>query len=626
MDYRYGKVMPLEEAVTGYVEFLKQEGIGVGTEVIPVSKAYRRITAEACYAVIPSPHYNCSAMDGIAVHSRETFGATSTTPVFLPKGRFEVVDTGDPIPDGYDAVVMIEDVVWQEDGSVRLDSASAPWSHVRQVGEDICQGDMIIPSYSRISASHLGSLIAGGLHEVRVLKKVKAVILPTGDEIVPADKTPEKGEILEFNSLIFSAMLSDFDCEIDVEPILKDNLQNLTDKVHELSEKYDLVLINAGSSAGRDDYSSRAVETSGKLFAHGIAIRPGKPAIMGVVGNAAVMGLPGYPVSAAVVMENCVFPVVEYLQHSFAARPPKIEATLGRRIVSELKYQEYVRVKLGKVGGKFIAIPLSRGAGLISSLSHADGMLTLPLANEGMEAGDIVEIDLYKPLHQLENTLVINGSHDPIIDIIGDFLRKKDYQAFISSSHTGSMGGITAIMKGECMIAPIHLLDGATGVYNVAAVNKYLSDCDVSLVKGVKRQQGLFIPKGNPKNLKEIKDLTREDITFVNRQKGAGTRVLLDYLMEKNGITSDQICGYDNEMYTHTAVATQVACGNADCGLGVYSAAKLYDLDFIPLFSEEYDLVVRNDCMDDPLVKEFLEILHSDEFKEFVTEMGGYAF
>lgn len=626
MDYRYGKVMPLEEAVKGYIEFLQAEGIGVETEVIPVSKAYRRITAEAAYAVIPSPHYNCSAMDGIAIHSRQTFGATATTPVYLPKGSFEVVDTGDPIPEGYDAVAMIEDVVWQEDGSVRLDNSSAPWAHVRQVGEDICQGDMIIPSYSRISASHLGSLIAGGIREIRVLKKVRAVILPTGDEIVPADRLPEKGELVEFNSVIFSAMLSDFDCEISVEPILKDNLQNLTDKVGELAAKYDLVLVNAGSSAGRDDYTSRAVAACGKLFAHGIAIRPGKPAIMGVCGRAAVMGLPGYPVSAAVVMEECVFPVVEYLQHSFADRPPVVEATLGRRIVSDLKYREYVRVKLGKVGENFVAIPLARGAGLISSLSKADGMLTLPLENEGLEAGDKVKISLYKPLAQLENTLVVNGSHDPIIDIIGDFLRKKDYSAYISSSHTGSMGGITAIMKGECMIAPIHLLDGETGVYNVSAVNKYLSDCDVSLVKGVKRIQGLFIPKGNPKNIQSVKDLVREDIVYVNRQKGAGTRVLLDYLMEKNGIKPEQITGYDNEMYTHTAVATQVACGNADCGLGVYSAAKLYGLDFIPLFSEEYDLVVRNDCMDKPLVKEFLEILHSEEFKSFVIEMGGYAF
>ena len=624
MDYQYGKVMPLEAAVDGYIEFLQAEGIRLGTEKIPVHQAYGRITAKANYAIIPSPHYNCSAMDGIAVISRDTFGATATTAAILQKTDFVQVDTGDPLPEGYDAVVMIEDVVYLEDGSVRLDSSSVPWQHVRQVGEDICEGDMIIPSHTRITAAHLGSLLAGGVREIAVLKNIRAVILPTGDEIVPATELPKKGEITEYNSVIFSGMLKDFGCEITVCDILKDNLTNLTNKIAELSKQYDLVLVNAGSSAGRDDYTVKALQGCGKLYCHGVAIRPGKPAIFGSCGNAVVMGLPGYPVSAAVVIENAVYPVIEYLQQSFAARAPELTVTLGRRIISDLKYKEYVRVKLGKVNGKYVAVPLPRGAGLISSLSGADAMLTLSIDNEGLEAGDEIQVSLMKPLRQLDHTLVINGSHDPIIDLIGDLMRQKDYRAYISSSHTGSMGGVTAIKKGECLISPIHLLDAATGLYNIPAMEKYLSDADVTLVKGVKRIQGLFVPKGNPKNIKEFQDLCRQDITFINRQKGSGTRILMDYLLDKNSMSSANIIGYDNELYTHTAVATQVYCGNADAGLGVYSAAKLYGLDFIPLFHEEYDLVVRNDSMSNPTVQLFLATLKSDEFKKALNELGGY--
>jgi len=626
MEYQYGRVLPLEEAVAGYLAFLAERGVALAGETIPVARAYKRVTAGAAFAVIPSPHYNASAMDGIAIRSRDTFGATSTTPVFLTKEQFVTVDTGDPLPNGFDAVAMIEDVVYQPDGRVRLDNAYAPWNDVRQVGEDICEGDMIIPSYTRVSAAHLGALLAGGVREIEVLKPLRAAILPTGDEIVPADALPKAGEITDFNSAMFAAMLSDFGCEITVCGIIKDNLQNLTAKVKELSENFDLVLVNAGSSAGRDDYTASAFRACGEVFCHGLSIRPGKPAIMGAGGRAALIGLPGYPVSAMVVMENLVFPVVEFLQKSYAARPPQAGAVLGRRVVSDLKYEEFVRVKLGQIEGRLIASPMARGAGVISSLAQADGMMVIPRESEGLEAGEQVKVSLMKPAAQLENTMVVNGSHDPIIDLLGDMLRRKDHRFFVSSSHTGSMGGITAIKKGEAMLAPIHLLDPASGVYNRPSVERYLKDCGVTLIKGARRVQGLITLPGNPKGIKNINGLLKDGVRFINRQKGSGTRVLLDYLLEKEGIDPQSIIGYDNEMYTHTAVATQVFCGNADAGLGVYSAAKLYGLDFTPLYDEEYDFVMRDDCRELPVVRLFLEILASGEFKTAVERLGGYRF
>jgi putative molybdopterin biosynthesis protein len=383
-------------------------------------------------------------------------------------------------------------------------------------------------------------------------------------------------------------------------------------------------MLNAGSSAGRDDYTKQIIEETGSVFCHGIAIKPGKPTILGVCGHVPVIGLPGYPVSAMVVLENIVFPVIELFTKNTPLPDNAATASISRRIVSNLKYREFLRVKLGIIAGKLVATPMERGAGAVSSLARADGIVTIPCDSEGLEAGVEAEVTLLRPLEEIRKALVVTGSHDPMLDVMGDIMRKTT-DLNISSTHVGSMGGIMAIMRGEAHIAPIHLLDTVSGEYNKSYVDKYL-DGKGSLIKGVKRTQGILVRKGNPKGITGIFDLCKKDVTYVNRQKGAGTRILFDFLLQNENITHGDIHGYENEEYTHTAVAAQIAGGNADAGMGIYSAAKIFNLDFIPIADEEYDFIISKEMQSHEAVLAFQKILRSDEMKNILAELGGYKF
>ncbi|MCQ2461151.1 MAG: molybdopterin biosynthesis protein [Clostridia bacterium] len=624
MKYEYLTNEDLDIAVESYITALKAEGLTPVSETIPVFEASGRVTAEAVYAHICAPHYNASAMDGIALMANVTFGATETTPVRLDASQFIQVDTGDPMPEGTDAVVMIEDVVRDGD-DVLLYGAAVPWQHVRQVGEDVCAGDMILPSYTVITPAALGAMLAGGVMEVSVVKPPVVGIIPTGDEIVAPCTDPKPGDIIEFNSTIFSGILSSWGAVPKTYPIVKDIKEDIINTMKKAVEECDAVIINAGSSAGRDDYSSLAVSTVGTMLYHGIAIKPGKPAILGYAGKKPILGVPGYPVSGIIVLDQIMRPVIEVMTGRNLHQQAEIEATLGRVMTSPLKYREFVRVRLGVDDkGGYIATPLSRGAGVVTSFVKADGIIDVPQDCEGYEAGDKVKVTLLRPIQDLNNTLTIIGSHDPLIDEVADILKRQNPDSVVSSSHVGSMGAIMAVKRGEAQMGAIHLLDEATGEYNTSFVAKYFKDGGVKLEKGVKRVQGIMVAKGNPKGIKEFKDMARDDISYVNRQKGAGTRILCDYLIKKNGMNAADIYGYEREEFTHTSVAAQIASGTADAGLGIYSAAKTYDLDFIPICNEEYDLLIDEKAYDSEKIKDFLKVLHSDELKERLKRLGGY--
>lgn len=625
MKHNYLNNTPLDTAKKEYLSSLQSSGFCHKNETVSAANSCGRILSRAVYAKICSPHYNASAMDGIAVRAQDTYGASEQTPVVLTKDMYTVVDTGDPIPENADAVAMVEDVTELENGDVSLLSALHPWQNIRQVGEDICMGDMIAPSYTKITPSLCGAFLAGGVLELEIVKKPIVGIIPTGDEIVSPKSDPQKGEIIEFNSTIFSSMLSQWNCESVVYDIIKDKKELLSSAVKKAAEECDLVLILAGSSAGRDDYTSTIISELGSVLFHGIAIKPGKPAVLGSVGKVPVIGLPGYPVSAIVIMEEIVKPVIDLYYCAKEKTEPTVNAVLAKRVVSSLKYREYVRVTVGKSGdGTLTAVPLNRGAGVITSFTKADGILVVPQNSEGFDAGETVEIRLLKELSQIENSLIVTGSHDPLIDELSDMLRKKDSHFTVTSSHVGSMGAITALKNGQAHLGCIHLLDTESGKYNESYVQKYFTNGGVRLVKGVGRVQGLMVKKGNPLGIKEFKDVAR--CRYVNRQLGSGTRILCDYLIEKNGMDKRSIDGYRNEEFTHTAVAALIAAGNADCGLGIYSAAKMYDLDFIEICIEEYDLLIDEKAYDTYQVHQFLETMKSDEFKNRLMQMGGYSF
>jgi putative molybdopterin biosynthesis protein len=418
-------------------------------------------------------------------------------------------------------------------------------------------------------------------------------------------------------------MLDDFSAESKVYPITPDKKDLIKQAVERALEECDIVLVSAGSSAGRDDYTSEIISSLGTVLVHGIAIKPGKPAVIGEAKGKPVIGLPGYPVSAIVIMDEIVSEVCSVYYSKSEPKRETVKAVLSKKIVSSLKYSEYVRVSLGRINGTLIASPLARGAGVITSFTKSDGVLVVPQNCEGIESGEEVEIRLHKSLCEIENTLIITGSHDPLIDEVSDFLAKSGAPFRVCSTHVGSMGAIYAVRDGLAHMGGIHLLDTESGEYNKSYVEKYLPDGKGVTVKGVGRVQGLMVKKGNPLGIKEFMDT--QSVRYVNRQRGAGTRILCDYLIDKYGLDKDRINGYTNEEFTHTAVAALIAAGNADAGLGIYSAAKMYDLDFIPICNETYEFLVAKDELENPMVKAFLDVLYSEEFKNRLKKMGGYT-
>jgi len=625
MGFEYLTNIPLAKAREDYLNLLESHGYGPRTEVIPVWDACGRVTAHAVYAHICAPHYAASAMDGVAVRAKDTFGATETTPITLNSDQFIVLDTGDPIPENCDAVIMVEDIVKNEDGTITIHGSAAPWQHIRQIGEDICAGEMVLPSHMEISPSAIGAMIAGGVLEVEVIRKPKVGIIPTGDEIIPPCTDPKPGDILEFNGSIFSAMVRQWGAEAQVYPIVPDKFDQIKAMVEKATSECDLVILNAGSSAGREDYSTRVIREVGEVLYHGIAIKPGKPAILGCKGAVPILGVPGYPVSGIIVIEQLLKPLVDHWLKVPAQPVQYSKAILTRPVVSGLKYQEFVRVRMGYVGDKLMASPLSRGSGVVSSFMKADGILEVPQGVEGYEAGSEVEVRLLCRADKLENTLVVIGSHDPLLDELADMMHVENGDVYMSSAHVGSMGGIMALRRGEAHAAGCHLLDTATGQYNLAFIRKYFPKGGVKLIRCVGRQQGMMVAKGNPLNIQKFSDIAKEGIRYVNRQKGSGTRILTDYLCKQENLDTAAIYGYDREELTHTSVAAQIVSGSADAGMGIYSAAKLYDLDFIPICIEEYDLIIPDHAWDTPMVQQMIATLKSKAFKEKILSLGGYT-
>ncbi len=628
MPFQYLTNTALDEAVRTYQNALSARGMQLGGEPIRTQDALGRVTAQAVYARICAPHYNACAMDGIALEAHITFGATETTPVRLKASDFVWVDTGDPLPPGCDAVVMVEDVV-AEGEDYLLYAAAAPWQNIRQIGEDISAGDMILPSFSTITPAGMGAMLAGGVLQVQVIKRPIIGIIPTGEEIVLPTDQPAEGEIIEFNSTIFCGMLSEWGCVPKVYPIAGDNLDEIRQVLEKAGSECDGVIINAGSSAGREDYTADAMRSVGEVVLHGIAIKPGKPSVLGMLqpagreGVIPVFGVPGYPVSGIIVLEMVFKPILNMLTRKPASASDMIEAVISRRLNSSLKYREFVRARLGMVGGKMVAVPLSRGAGVVSSFVKADGIIDIPQEREGYEAGESVQVRLTHSLDEIRSMLVITGSHDPLLDEAADLMRQRWPGSQVASSHVGSMGGITALRRSEAHLGGIHLLDESSGTYNIPHVQKYFPQGGVALVECVQRTQGLMVARGKPKNIKSFADVA--GVEYVNRQKGSGTRILCDHLASQSGMVTASVRGYAREEFTHTAVAAAIAAGTADAGLGILSAARIYDLDFIPVADEQYDLLIAEEALQLEAVQRLLEVLKSAAFANRLKELGGYT-
>lgn len=625
----YLKDVPLNEAWHSFrsaLEGVSRWDAGKG-ETVPLDEALGRVTAESIWAKISSPHYHAAAMDGFALRAADSLEASDRSPSQLSKEQIEHVDTGDALPDWADAVVPIEAVEIVGDreaaSSILLRAAIHPWSNVRAMGEDMIATEMILPAGHQLRPVDLGAAAGSGHDRLVVRMKPRVAVIPTGSELVLPGTIPEPGQIIEYNSLVLAAQLENWGAAPTRLPVVRDNLEEIRTAVSKAAGEFDLILLNAGSSAGSEDHSAAVVESLGELLVHGVAIRPGHPVILGIInGKVPIIGVPGYPASAALTGEVFVRPLIRRWLGLPKFDQQQIEAVLTRKVHSSLGDDEYLRVSVGMVGDRTVAAPLSRGAGVITSLVRADGIVEIPAGIQGYAAGTNVQVRLYRSPEEIERTILVIGSHDLTLDLIAQQLATRSTR--LSSASVGSLGGLVALQRGEAHVAGSHLLDPQTGEYNLSYIRKHLPKTKVVVVGLVRRWQGLILDAENPKGIENLEDLAREDVIFVNRQRGAGTRVLLDYQLAKQKLDPEVIQGYGREEFTHLAVAAAIATGRADCGLGIQAAAAALKLDFLPLFSEQYDLVIPVEHYQSRLLEPMLEVLSSDQFASEVDKLSGY--
>jgi putative molybdopterin biosynthesis protein len=642
--------IPLTEARLRLAAALSQAGFAgvLDSELIPLDETVvGRVLAEPVWAKISSPHYHASAMDGFAVRSVATNGALPNAPLTLYCGKTDAqaratyLDTGDPLPDWADAVIPVENIEpLDEHGrptnevrhpdSIRIRAAVTPWTYVRPLGEDIVETQLVLPAGHTLRPVDLGAVAACGHVQLRVARAPRVAILPTGTELVPIGTPVKAGDIIEFNSMVLAGQVNGWGGQATRFPIIPDRFVLIQQAVREAAAQHDLILLNAGSSAGSEDFSAGVIESLGEVLVHGVAIRPGHPVILGMIDvkradgrpQIPIIGVPGYPVSAALTGEIFVEPLIAGWLGRRAFEPVSVTATLTRKVTSPSGDDDYMRVAVGRVGEKLLAAPLARGSGVITSLVRADGITVIPHGSQGLPAGAQVEVHLYRSPVDLERTIFAIGSHDMTLDLIAQFLAQRDRR--LASANVGSQGGLVALSRREAHLAGSHLLDPETGQYNIKYIHQYLPGVAVKVVALVDRQQGLMVRRGNPKNIQTLADLTRSEVLFVNRQRGAGTRVLLDYQIGSLGIAPEAIKGYNQEEYTHLAVAAAIASGRADCGLGIAAAAQALGLDMIPLFQEHYELVIPKEYYADALLAPLFEVLDDPKFRRAVAALPGY--
>jgi molybdenum cofactor synthesis domain-containing protein len=577
--------------------------------LVPLDEAVGRVTAQPLFARYSVPEALLSAMDGIAVKSEDTLGAHEQNPVTLKD--FTRVNTGNVIPPGYDAVIMIEDV--RLEGIIAIiRKAASPWQHIRPAGEDIAESEMILPSGHRIRPHETGALAAYGFTSVPVLT-VRIGLIPTGSELVPPGTRPLPGQVVESNTVMAGAWLRSMGCSCRHYLVTPDEPEEIRAAIIRAVNENDLVIVSAGSSAGTRDFTAPVLNDIGKVLVHGVGIRPGKPVIIGEVEGKPVIGMPGYPLSAITVIREIITPLLgNYGLH--VQEREYIPASLATTLHSDIGTCEFVLLSIGRIHDRWVAVPLSRGSGVQMSGVRANALLCIPPDLEGYEAGSKVPVELLVEPNEAASSLLVTGSHDPSIDHLAELAQKEGVS--VHSSHTGSMGGLLALKRESCHAAPIHLLD-PSGEYNLPYLRRYLPGEDVTLVCVADRTQGIVSREGL-----SLSDLPGH--SFVNRQKGSGTRLLLDYELRKLGISPSTISGYERELPTHISVALAVRLGEADAGMCVYSAANALDLPFFPVGNERYELAIRTAYLDDPRITALLDALVSADFRDILSRLGGY--
>jgi putative molybdopterin biosynthesis protein len=618
--------IPLDDARTRFAKALRRApSASERSETLPLDEALDRVTARPAIARLSSPHYHACAMDGIAVVAARTAGARETAPLELTAEEAAVVDTGDPLPAGFDAVIPIELVEPRAGGRVAIRASVAPFENVRAIGEDVVASEVVVPARRRLGPADLAACAAAGVAEVTVFARPRVAVVTTGDELVDVlTDAPPAGAILDSNAVLLSACVRQYGGIVTVARRVRDDRTALHAAVADAIASCDVVIVNAGSSAGRDDYTAQIFAEFGEVAVHGVAIRPGHPLVLGVARERGIplLGIPGYPVSAAICADLFLRPLLERLGGRDAPDEREVDVVVTRKLYSPLGEDEYVRAVAARVDGRLVATALRRGAGVITSLSRANVLITVPRFSEGVPAGGTVRARALRPLAAIERTLLAVGSHDVALDLLAGRLASEEIE--LVSAHVGSIAGLVALREHATHVAGTHVLDPQSGTYNDVAVRRYGPREPVALVRLAEREQGILVAPGNPLHITALADLVERRARFVNRQRDAGTRILLDALLAREGIDPAAIDGYDRLEFSHLAVAQLVASASADATLAIRAAAAAFGLDFVHVAWEPYELALPARALDEPRIARLLATLRDPAFRTDIEALGGY--
>ncbi|MFH1453059.1 MAG: molybdopterin biosynthesis protein [Armatimonadota bacterium] len=597
-------------------------------EKIKVEDSLDRITAENVMAKVSYPHFFMSGIDGIAVSSVLTYNASPATPVQLKMGEAGYfVDNGRQLPAGCDAVIPIERVKFHSLELIEITDKVTPWENIRPIGQEVAKQEIIIPKNSRIRSFDIGAMLSSGVDKIKVRKKPKIGIISVGDNLIPPGDTLEPGSLYESTSYILSNIIKDHGALSGIYSISQENLEDLNKIVSKAVEKEDMVIIIAGCARGTNLVADLMLK-AGELAVFGTCMKPGQSVCAGFISDKCVIGVPHFPFSAYIAFESFILPVILRMQGVSAASKEKANAVLASIVNSPIGIDEFIRVQLVNVGTKMIAVPMSRGAELLMSLVKADGMLKISSEISKINAGSIVEVDLLTNRANIDKNLIMMGTYDFIWQIIRNLIYKLGHKVNLHTYNIGSRQGLKALKDGLNHFSGIHMFDSKSGEFNTPFVKDYLDDVPVIMVNLFNRLIGLVVKQGNPKNINGFEDLIREDVKFVNRNVGSGTRSIFDHALMKSGIGSQQISGYNEEINNHMAAAQVIASSSADAALGIYMSAKALDLDFIPVeaMTERYDIVIPKKFLNDHKIQVLLHLLNSKSFKKEVKDLKGYDF